>query len=374
VQPGRAEKIEGESLRDPTLLDRWRELAILRENPFLSPEWFRVATEGISEERPHPIGWWVEDELRGVLPLVASSRGPLRLLRFPYSRRGDWFGPACRPEDEAAMAGACATLLEEEGASWQAALLDRIDLDSAWPQALLREGGKLRLAPRRRVDALPFIAFDEAGYAGYLASRSRNFRSQLGRRRRKLERDHALDFRLCDDPARLEQDMATFFRLHDERWQGRGGSTLSNARSRELYLAFATAAQGLGWLRLWLAEADGEPAAAWYGWRIGDRYCYALAGLASRFESDGLGTVLLAHTIEQAAAEGVTTYDLMWGDEAYKERFATGQREAATWYIGSGTASQLALSAAVHGAGIARHLSPRLRAELRQVRRRLRRS
>lgn len=347
---------------------------MLRENPFISPEWFQVATTGIVEERPHAIGWWVDDELRGVLPLVRSSRGRVGLLRFPYALRGDWFGPACRVEDEAAMATACATALEAEGSAWSAALLDRVDVDSAWPDALLRPGGRLRLAPRRRVDVLPFIAFDEDGYAGYLASRSRNFRSQLGRRRRKLERDHGLTFRLSDDPARLQEDMSAFLHLHDERWQGRGGSTLSNARSRELYRAFAAVAQSRGWLRLWLAEADGEPAAAWYGWRIGERYCYALAGLSSRFESHGLGTVLLAHTIEQAAAEGVSTYDLMWGDESYKDRFATGRREAATWYLASGRGSHLALSAAVRGARLSRHLSPRLRAPLRRLRRRLRRA
>lgn len=372
--PSRAERIDAEGLRDEALLDAWRRLAVLRGNPFLSPEWLQVATAHIPEEDPHAIGWWVGEELRGVLPLVSASRGPATVLRFPNSHRGDWFGPACRTEDEAAMAADCAALLEAERRSWNALQLNRVELASAWPQALLRPGGKLRLAPRRRLDVLPFIELGADGYEGYLASRSRNFRSQLGRRRRKLEREHGLAFRLCDDAARLEADMETFLRLHDERWQDRGGSTLSNARSRQLCLAFAAATQRLGWLRLWLAEADGEPAAAWYGWRVGDRYCYALAGLAKRFESHGLGTVLLAHTIEQAAAEGATVYDLMWGDESYKDRFATGQREAATWFLGAGLPSQLALTAAVRAAGTTRLLSPRLREPLRRLRRRLRSS
>jgi hypothetical protein len=47
-----------------------------------------------------------------------------------------------------------------------------------------------------------------------------------------------------------------------------------------------------------------------------------------------LGTVLLGHTIEQAAAEGAEIYDMMWGEEDYKERFETGRREAATWVLG----------------------------------------
>jgi CelD/BcsL family acetyltransferase involved in cellulose biosynthesis len=369
----RAEKIDAEGLRDAGLRQAWRALAELRGNPFASPEWFEVATAGIPEEEPHAIAWWDGEELRGVLPLVTARRGPLRLLQFPNSLRGDWFGPACRVEDEAAMGLDCGRLLEAEAGQWHALLLNRVDTASSWPAALLESAPKLRLAPRRRVDTLPFIDLAE-GYEAYLAGRSRNFRSQLGRRRRKLEREHGLGFRLSEDPAELGTDMETFFRLHDERWQRRGGSTLSNPRSRRLYLAFAEAAQRLGWLRLWIAEADGEPAAAWYGWRVGGRYCYALAGLAERYEKDALGTVLLGHTIEQAAAEGAAIYDLMWGDESYKDRFATGSREAATWYLASGATSHLALSAAVRGSRRLSSASPRLREPLRRLRRRLRRS
>jgi CelD/BcsL family acetyltransferase involved in cellulose biosynthesis len=364
------EKIDAQGLRDRSLLDAWRGFAVLRGNPFLSPEWFAVATQLIPEDRPHAIGWWVDGILRGVLPLVARRRGPFTVLRVANARRGDWFGPACRPEDEVAMGRACARLLA--GERWNALVLDRIDASSAWPGALA--GEKLSLAPRRRSDLLPFVAFDERGYDGYLADRSRNFRSQLGRRRRKLERDHGLDFRMTSTAQELEGNLETFFRLHDERWSRRGGSTLGDERSRRLLAAFAREAQGLGWLRLWIAEADGEPAAAWYGWRVGERYCYALAGLSQRFEKNGLGTVLLAHTIEQAAAEGAAVYDLMWGDESYKDRFATGSRQAGTWYLATGRPSRMALGAAVRGIHALEALPAGAQEPLRRVKRGLRSS
>ncbi|MGN6586380.1 MAG: GNAT family N-acetyltransferase [Solirubrobacterales bacterium] len=368
-QPSRAEKIDAEGLRDQALLDAWRRLAVSRGNPFLTPEWFAVATELIAEDDPHALVWRVDGELRGVLPLVSTRRGPLRVLRFPNARRGDWFGPACSPEDEAAMGEDCGKLLTSEAASWNALVLNRIDADSAWPAAL-----GLHTAPRRRSDVLPFIAFDEGGYEGYLADRSRNFRSQLGRRRRKLERDHGLVFRMTSGPEELDDDLAAFFRLHDERWDARGGSTLGDERSRRLLAAFARKAQQQGWLRLWIAEADGEPAAAWYGWRIGERYCYSLAGLAGRYEKQGLGNVMLAHTIEQAAAEGAAIYDLMWGDEAYKERFQTGVREAGTWLVPSGLPSRVALSGTVRGVHALESLPPGAREPLRRLKRGLRRS
>jgi CelD/BcsL family acetyltransferase involved in cellulose biosynthesis len=328
VAPGGPDALEAATVA------AWRELAVLRENPFLTPEWCAAWLDSHPEERPFLVLWRRGGELRGVLPLVLGGGQP-RLLRFAGARRGDWFTPACRIEDEAAMAAECAELLGRERGRWRLLRLDRVDAASAWPAALWGDGAaKIAPARPRRSDVLPFIAFEDGGYEAYLAGRSRNFRSQLGRRRRKLEAEHGLGFRLTEEPARLEEDFATFLRLHEERWRERGGSSSGTEEAKRFQLAFAEAALRQGWLRLWIAEADGEPAAAWYGWRIGGRYCYALSGLSERFEPLGLGTVLLAHTIERAAAEGASVYDLMWGDESYKGRFETGRRQAATWVLG----------------------------------------
>jgi CelD/BcsL family acetyltransferase involved in cellulose biosynthesis len=367
----RAERIDPAGLDEPQLVAAWRGLAVLCANPFLTPEWFRTTLEASSEETPFVLGWWVGEELRGVLPLVLAGAGPLKVLRFPNFRRGDWFGPACRPEDEAAMAHDCARLLRAEAGSWNALRLDRVDVAAAWPRALA-DGGELKLGPRRRTDALPYIEFGEDGYAGWMASRSRNFRSQLTRRRKKLEREHGLSFRLTERPDRLEADMETFFRLHDERWGERGGSTMGTAQSRELMSGFAAAALEQGWLRLWIAEADGEPTAAWYGWRIGERYCYALAGMSHAHEKLASGRVLLAHTIEQAAAEGAAIYDLMWGDEDYKSRLETARRSCETWFLGSGAASSAGLRAAVGGVKALEMLPAGASEPLRKARRKLR--
>jgi CelD/BcsL family acetyltransferase involved in cellulose biosynthesis len=317
-----------QALADDALVAAWRELAVLRSNPFLTPEWSRTAAAAYPDEAPATIVWRRDGEVRGVLPLVAAGGGPLALLRFPAARRADWTGPACRPEDEAEMGAAVAALLAERGGSRGALRLDRLDRASAWPAALVGTGLAATVA---REDVLPFIAFDDkGGFEAYLAARSRNFRSQLGRRRRKLEREHDLAFRATTDPEALSADLDTFFALHDERFASRGEASSQDEGARRHLRLFAAAALERGWLRLWIAEADGAPAAAWYGWRIGERYCYALAGMQQSFEPLALGTVLLAHTIERAAAEGASIYDLMWGDEGYKERFETGRRDART--------------------------------------------
>jgi CelD/BcsL family acetyltransferase involved in cellulose biosynthesis len=331
-----AEVVAEPALGDSALTAAWRRRAELRENPFLTPEWFGAWLRANPGEEPFPIVWRVDGEIRGVLPLVRVARGTVHLLRFAGARRGDWFTPACSVEDEPAMAAACAELLRRERGAWQLLRLDRIDRESAWPQALWAAGVEGTIAPARsrRSDELPYAAFGENGYEGYLAGRSRNFRSQLGRKRRKLEREHDLTFRMTADAKQLDADFEAFFRLHEERWQDRGGSSSGSGSVRSFHREFAASALERGWLRLWLAEVDGTPEAAWYGWRIGGRYCYSLSGLSKDFEPHALGTVLLAHTIEQAAAEGAEIYDLMWGDESYKQRFETGRRSAATWVLG----------------------------------------
>jgi CelD/BcsL family acetyltransferase involved in cellulose biosynthesis len=367
----RAERIDAAGLRDPKLLDTWRGLAVICSNPFLTPEWFHTALDAFPDQAAFAIGWWVGEELRGVLPFLVGSKGPWKVVRFPNFRRGDWYGPACRPEDEAAMARDCAELLQRESANWNVLRLDRVEVDAAWLGAFAGDDAPLSRGSRRRTDELPFIDLREGGYEGWLASRTGSFR-RFNPRRRKHEREHGLSFRMTKGAAELEQDMDIFFRLHDERWAGRGGSTMKTADSREAMRSFAREMLDLGWLRLWIAEADDEPTAAWYGWRIGERYCFALSGMQSRLR--GIGTILTAHTVEQAAAEGAGIYDMMWGEEEYKERFETGRRQVETRFIGAGAASTALLRGAVGGVKTLEALPPGVRKPLGRMRRALRRS
>jgi CelD/BcsL family acetyltransferase involved in cellulose biosynthesis len=326
--------VEASELDDSQLAE-WRALAELRGNPFLTPEWYTAYRDGAGAGESFLLAWRPEGILRGVLPLVRMARGPLRVLRFAGDEWADWFTPVCRPEDEGAMAADCASWLTGQAPRWHLLDMARIDAASTWPAALWESGpGRIAAARPRQQDQFPYIRFGEGGFESYLAARSRNFRSQLGRRRRRLEAERGLGFRLTAGAAELDRDFETFVELHHERWSKRGGSGALSPAAVEVHRRFAAAALQRGWLRLWTAEAGGTAAASWYGWRVGKSYCYALSGLREEFEPYALGTVLLAHTIEMAAAEGAETYDLMRGDETYKQRFETGRRQASSWILG----------------------------------------
>ena len=181
---------------------------------------------------------------------------------------------------------------------------------------------------------LPYLTLEGLDWAGFLATRSANLRSQLGRKARTLERLHTVDSRMSELASEVPVDLATFFDLHDRRWAPRGGSGLSSSRTRDFLTSLALRALNQGWLRLWTLEVDGEAAAALLGWRVGVRYSYYLAGFDPEFSDRSVGLLLLAHTIQSAIDEGASEYDFLLGNEEYKLRFANGFREVETEILG----------------------------------------
>jgi CelD/BcsL family acetyltransferase involved in cellulose biosynthesis len=312
------------------LAPEWRALAEPTGNACVTPEWLFAAAGAYGDESAPwvPVVRNEAGALIGLMPL-ARGRGQRRSIHFAGASVGDLFGPvAARPEDEATVAAAVAALLRSDRA-WGSLLLENVPAEAAWPEALAERPLRASALPHRD-EVLPAIPLTGRTWEDYLAGRSRNFRSQIGRKLRGLEREGTVGFRLSADPTELASDLETFFTLHEARWDPRGGSAALTDRSREFHRLFAPAALERGWLRLWLMELDGEPIAAWYGWLLGGRYSYYLAGFGDRWARYSIGQLILAHTIEAAFTEGAAVYDLLLGGEDYKTRFAETSRAVHT--------------------------------------------
>jgi CelD/BcsL family acetyltransferase involved in cellulose biosynthesis len=174
------------------------------------------------------------------------------------------------------------------------------------------------------------VAEQLAGDEGHAAA----LRAQVRRAERRLAREHELRFRLAEDPERLADDMETLFTLHDARWEPEGGSGAFNLERRAFHRDFARAALRRGWLRLWLAEVDGRPAAAWYGFRYAGRDWYYQMGRDPAWDRFKVGFVLLSHTIRDAFEAGVSAYHFGLGPEPYKDRFASHDPRLETVVLG----------------------------------------
>jgi CelD/BcsL family acetyltransferase involved in cellulose biosynthesis len=315
----------------------WRALADASGNVFSTWEWAQAwLTHQGRGTRPFVLrARDASGAVVGLAPLYVTRVGGVRLARLVGHGPADEVGPVCDPRDDAAV---CAALTAHPaGRRWNVLLGER-----------LRSPGPWRSAPGARVlnrEGSPVVDTADLTWEEYLASRSSNFRSQVRRKERKLVRDHGLAYRLSDDPARLEADMETLFDLHRRRW-GPGASGAFGKEREAFHHEFAAVAQRRGWLRLWLAEAEGRAVAAWYGFRFGGADWYYQFGRDPEWDRLSVGLVLLAHTLREAMTDGVAEYRMLRGSEPYKERFATRDPGIETVAVPAGLGGRAAVAAA----------------------------
>lgn len=335
----------------------WSALALSRENVFVTPEWFRAWHRHYGRRSTPFIGVvrGADGHLEGVLPLVLERR----TLRFAGSAFGDRFGPAAAPDREVDVAIAVGEALREVRGTWSSLLLENVAADAEWWRELSRASGCGGRPIIGRHSELPGIRFDGQGWDEYLASRSRNLRSQIRRRRRGLEGSHEVNVRWTGDAGEVGPHMELLFHLHHARWDTRAqASSLASDRVLAFQLDFARIAAERGWLRLAFLEVDREAVAGWYGWRVGDRYAYYQAGFDPRWADRSVGFVLFSETIRAAIEEGATRYDMLLGGEHFKQRFADYTEAAYTVLIAAWWRPARAVAAAEAAATRASHRLP----------------
>ena len=332
---GGAPSLVIESLGDVRALrGQWAELASASHNVFSTWEWTSAWWRHFGSGRSLEV-WGVRDadgRTAALLPLSRERRGPLRVVRFAGHGVADELGPVCDPKDRVAATAA----LRDAADGADVLVAERLRSD--WPPRLL--GGRI-LAE----DDSPAISLAAEGdWGAYLGARSANFRQQVRRRERKLQRGLDVRFRLADDPARLDSDFDAFLALHQARW-GEQSTAFGGAR-KPFHREFAAVALSRGWLRLWLAESQGVPVAAWYGFRFAGIESYYQSGRDPAWDRHAVGAGILEHSIREAFADGMYEYRLLRGDESYKRRYASAPGSVVTVAL-PGSASGGALVAAV---------------------------
>ncbi|HEX6420803.1 MAG TPA: GNAT family N-acetyltransferase [Acidimicrobiales bacterium] len=265
-----------------------------------------------------------------LLPLVTHRRGPLRLARFVGHGTADELGPICAAGDRPVAAGALRKALRHLGC--HVLLAEHLPADAGWPAQL---GGTVV-----RQEGFPVVRAP-GGWEAYRATRSVNWRKKHGEKERRLVREHDVRFRLTCAPARLDADFDDVVSLHRKRWPD-GSEFLDHVA---FHRGFAGEALRQGWLRLWVLDLDGTPAACSYGFRFGEAESGFVFGRDPRFDRQSVGTMLHLHVMREAFAAGVREYRFLRGGEAYKYRFATHDPGIVTVAVPRGPLGRAALAA-----------------------------
>lgn len=359
----------------------WDALAVERERPFCAPAWMLAWWRHVP--RPGAVLRVVvvleHEELVAVAPFYAESR-----LGHPTRYRILGSGTAHRVEP-LAMPGrerdaACVIARELARAEPRPAVIsfENVDVQSGWPARLVEcWPGRVRPWSKREWSgpaptvSLAGITFDE-----WMKSKSRNFRSQAGRMRRRLEARGAT-FRLASTEAELERGLAELARLHYSRWSQRGGSV---ALSPSVERALGEAARELlpsGRFRLFSIEADGRAISAHAFVAAGGEVSYWNGGFDEQWAADQPSMRALIEAVEDAFARSNRRFDLGGGAEPYKYRLADGEDMLETTIILPRDLhyplTRLWVTPHQLRSEISRRLPPHVHARLRRISRRLER-
>jgi CelD/BcsL family acetyltransferase involved in cellulose biosynthesis len=312
--------------------DEWRRLAELRGNAFLTPEWYRAWVEDAEEQSPLVVVARRDDgPVAGVMPLVVDRSHRPRALRYGGAGYGDRFGVAARPKDEAEVAAAAMRALEGALPRCPMLVLQRIDLESEWPAAMVAASGRSLATVEESRAELPHTTVKGLDWEGYLKQRSVKFRQRVGRGLERALKEDGVPFSVREtaDPAALPEDLTTLFRLHALRHPGQK-SSIAQQRVRDGLSRFAAAALERGWLRMRVLEIEGQPAAATLCWHIGPGYAFYTGGFDPAWSERSPGLLMMNLTVRAAIEEDAEDIDLLLGSEAYKWRFAPDARQVHT--------------------------------------------
>ena len=301
-------------------LEAWDDLAVLRRQPYSAPAWmlawWRHAAPQDSRLRVVVvrdggevigIAAWHQDRL-------ATGLRVARLLGT-----GHRVEPLARPGREATVAQAVAAALRRLPDGPGALSLDRADAGSAWPGLLAL--GRGSAVVERETTGAPVVRLDGRTREEWLATRSRNFRSQRIQARRRLE-EHGAVVRLAEEPDAIEAAVEGFLRLTAARWDTPAWNRPRGGGIGEMLREAARDLVPRGRMRIWVLEADGTPLSVQLFVGAGDELSYWNGGYDRRWSRLRPGFETLVHAIEHACAMGDRRVDLGGGAIPYKRRLA----------------------------------------------------
>jgi len=307
----------------------WDALAVAEERPFSSPAWMLAWWRHVPGPRAalRVVVVLDGDDLVAVAPFYAErARGRptrYRMLGAGTSHRAE---PLAKPEvsDEAGIIIA----RELANAQPRPALIyfESVDMRSRWPDRLVESWphGQRPWSSREWSGPAPTVSLDGNDFDGWLQSKSRNFRSQAGRLRRRLEARGA-HFHLASDEHELEWGLRELSRLHHGRWQGRGGSVALNPKVERTLGDAGRELLSSGRFRLVWIEAEGRAISAHAFVAAGGEVSYWNGGFDEEWASEQPSMRALILAIEDACARSDHRLDLGGGAEPYKYRLADGE-------------------------------------------------
>ncbi|MHB8295269.1 MAG: GNAT family N-acetyltransferase [Acidimicrobiales bacterium] len=320
------------------LAPAWDELAVSQGLPFMAPgllvPWCRHVAPSMGDVRV--VAVHEGGQLSGLAPFVVE-RTRYGLFNWRMAGFGTFsdLEPLARAGRRGLVAGEVARALAHASPRPSALCLDGVQQGSSWPSLLVQHWPRRPLPLGAHLDrslARPALAFGPGSFDRWLAGKSRNFRSQMGRGQRLLE-DAGATFDLASTPQEAARALGSFVALHHQRWQQRGGSGVVGPSVERMLADAATRLPAPERLRVWTVVVDKEPVGSWVLVAAGGEVGLWLGGFDAAWSRARPGLVLLLAAIAHAWAAGDRGISLGGGDQEYKHRFADTETSLEWWRL-----------------------------------------
>lgn len=160
----------------------------------------------------------------------------------------------------------------------------------------------------------------------WLQSKSRNFRQQARRRRRHLAGEGMI-FHLATTPAEITARLPSFNRLHEARFEYRGGSDVLDEQVVAMLHSATRQLDSPDRYRLWTIEDDYHVISAHLFVAAGGEVSYWLGGFDDEWASEQPSLQALIAAIQHAAEHGDDRLDLGPGAQPYKLRLSDREQQ-----------------------------------------------
>lgn len=322
---------------DAGVLAAWDALAVGCALPYATPAWmlafWREVHGPSGQAEPRVVVVRDGADVVGLGPFFAGA--PRRFGRREWWPLGVGIGQRVGPLARAGREREVAAALARAVAAGRPTTVRLPAGDAAVPWGRWLAGAwPARPRPRdlvERVEPAPVVTLRPDGdHAAWFAGRSRNLRSEVGRRTRLVARRGGW-IRRIEEPADVAPAVATLFALQRDRFAALGRASLIPPPVERAVAAGATALlRAGGRARIWVVETDDGIVGGDVHLVAGPRMCCFNGGISPAWARESLGTLLLEAAVRDGHGLGLATLDLGGGDQWFKQRFADGDAPL-TW-------------------------------------------
>ena len=307
-----------------TLSAEWNELSLrcATGNPFLTAEWHRLWWRYWHQDRRLKILalYQADGGLCGVAPLCSAGADddtPLMLLGSPDFC--DYRDCIVAEGAESRFYDALIDYLMRQSPRGAALTLSSLQHHSPtlsfFNNLARRKDIEVRIEPE---DTAPRMDLPP-DFDAYLDSLAAKDRHEIRRKKRRAEKEGALDFERMSEPSRVMAAMPFFLDL----FRASGGMKRSflTPHRESFFLSLAEEFSGRGWLDLYALSLNNRAMAYLFCFNYNRTLYLYNAAYDNRCAQVSPGIVAIAMCIEDAIRRGIRRFEFLRGNEAYKYRF-----------------------------------------------------